>query len=186
MSEVTVPVHSAPLILIKQIIEGANPTNNRPDTDPAEPYTVDLRGKGSIGRLVFGADTKPPFFSVIDVTPGVIPTRTAGMNQHKRIESRSVFVQGFARKDEDDPILPAHEFGAIVMERLARITATDRNGNARYAGDYMLQKLITDMRIGQPAARMDPEIGPTAFFYLLIEIDLIVDVVKPYATISVA
>lgn len=180
----TVSVHSAPLLLIKAVIEGANPTNNKPGTD--EPYDIDLRGKGSVGRLQFGADEKPPFFAVIDVTPGAMPISGAGMHKHKRIESRSVFIQGFARKDADNPILPAHEFAAVVMERLSRIIATNREGKPVYPTDYMLDGLLSEMRLGQPSARLDVEIGPTAFFYLLVEIDLIVDVTKPYATIAVA
>jgi len=189
MSLVTLPIYTAIDTRIVQLLEGINPAETDPNTDA--PYTQDLRGKCFVGRRTFGESDKLPILSLMDATPSGSPDKVAGVNGHKRIESRTLFLQGVVGKNTVNPLnplQPAQELVAMIVQRLSRIIAVDasRGDKVLYPADYMLgDRLLADFSIGLPSIRMDENVAPTASFYMLLEVDVAVDVTKPYATITV-
>lgn len=164
-------------------LEAINPTNIDPATDEA--YVLDLRGNVSRGRTIFGeSDVKSitqPLVSILEA-----PRTTDPVGVGDRITRSSLWqllVQGFVKDQRENPTDPAYDLSAAVEMRLSRlIKVNERNGEAQYPEEYMLGGLVKDLRIGEGIVRpSDPQVSPTAFFYLPVGVELVTDLSNPYA-----
>jgi hypothetical protein len=162
--------------------EAINPTNDDPALAPATPYAIDLRGKVSRGRLTFGPDelVDGPILSILEATKAIEPVSVAEGLVRK--SSWQLLIQGFVQDEKENPTDPAYDLLALVEMRLARVVQRDKNGDGAYPDEYRLDGLIDSLAIGDGIVRpSDPQVSPTAFFYLPVVVVLATDLRNPYA-----
>lgn len=163
-------------------IAGINPTNNDPAVEPPTPYGIDLRDRVSRGRLTFGADEieESPLVSILEAPRPIEPVGVG--EKLVRKSTWQLLVQGFVKDVKVNPTDPAYDLLALVEMRLARICALNDQGDGLYPGEYRLDGLIDSLAIGEGIVRpSDPQVSPTAFFYLPVAVGLVTDLRNPYA-----
>ncbi len=160
-------------------LEGINPDFDHPGTDL--PNTIDMRGKWFRGRIGFGAETVRPFGSILEAPKPLDPNAVG--DKANRSSKWTLLVQGFVVDDKENPTDPAYELLALTEARLARIIATEaKTGEPAYPEEYLLARKISGLILGEGIVRpADPQVSPTAFFYLPVTVELTTNVLNPYA-----
>lgn len=168
--------------LLTAHLQGMNPDANDPAT--GEAYEIDMRGdQVQRGRLVFGPDdtVDNPLLSILEA-PKPIDPRAVGEAKLVRKSMWPLLVQGFVKDTKTNPTDPAYDLLAKTEQRLARIVQLDDQGDPMFPGEYLLDSSIFSLAIGEGIVRpSDPQVSPTAFFYLPLAVELVTDLRNPYA-----
>lgn len=144
-----------------------------------EPYSHDLTGCVFRGRAVIGADFPVPMLSILEgkaTDYGVF----ADVTQTVRKDSWLLLLQGFVQDDPVNPTDPGYALLADVELRLSDIIAVNEQGQPKYPGVFLLNRLITSLTVASPVVR-PPEDGLSskAFFYLPLLVGMASDISKP-------
>lgn len=142
---------------------------------PANGYDVDLSQAVFRGRLLFGENDPLPMLSILE-SPNPSLGIYAGENFNAEFHQWTIFIQGFADNDADNPTDPAYLLKGQVERHLARITAERPSGfgGGLYTGEYMLGGTIADMKVLPGTVRPPQEgVSSKAFFYLPVQLKVV-------------
>ncbi len=162
-------------------LQAMNPDNTDPATEA--PYDIDMSGdQVQRGRRFFseGETVDQPLISILEATKFPEPITVAEKLLRKSMWL--LLVQGFVKNEPVNPLDPAYDLLAKTEMRLARICKMNRQGNGEYPGEYRLDGLIDSLVIGEGIVRpSDPQVSPSAFFYLPVAVEITRDLNNPYA-----
>lgn len=180
---VMVPKELAVLMRLTELLERIAPTNIDPAT--TLPFTNDLTGKVFRGRTVIGAQETRPYFGLLE-DPKPVDGQPAGPDGVKRLVKKGLLLQGFSQDDPVNPLDPAYFLKAQAEQMLSRIIAVKQsNGNPAFPEDHMLGGLLTSFTIGTGVVRpSDPNVSPTAFFYMPLVVGMVTDATQPYVAVG--
>lgn len=134
------------------------------------------------GVLVVSAKEVQDCLSLLEAPRPVVGTG-AGHNNHARLETWTLLLQGWPKDDKANPSDPAYLLKAAVEQWLYRIIAVDeRSGLPLYPDLYMLGGDIASMTIGQGVVRPPEQEAASrlAMFYLPLILEIKTDISNPY------
>lgn len=193
-----------------ELLERINPDNIDPATgDPyrcpdqiinpetRQPYEWDFRKRVHRGKTILGngKNEAPPSITILETDRPIPGLYLGNDDPNPRIESLSLYIQGFA------PDVAAHKSDSAylmmgqVQQLLARVSALDpakgiNSGLPLYPDDYLFglrtgsqnERLLTGLTIGAGTARPPNEnVSPTAFFYIPVVAKFKFDPLSPWA-----
>lgn len=160
---------------LTEVLQGITPENG---------YTVDLSEAVFRGRSSFGEGDPVPMVSILDAiktVDGSFPADDSG-------EAKTVYpllVQGWAHDDiAGNPTDPCHYLMADVKKALSLHRA--KHGKPTVAGgpDYNWFGMaggVVGFKYNGGVVRPADEISDRAYFWLLLDIELVEDMANPYA-----
>lgn len=140
-------------------------------------YHVDLANSVFRGRAVFGDGDPIPMVSILDAVKTVegLTMQPDGQEQ-KTIWP--LLVQGWADDDlGGNPTDPAH----ILMADVKQALTQHRKDHARDYNWLGMDGKITDIRYNGGVVRPSEDISGKSFFWLLLDLELVEDLLNPYA-----
>lgn len=148
----------------------------------ADGYLHDLNKRVFRGRMIFGAETKTPFLSIMEAPRQIDPTGGVGQTKSVQNEDWTLLIQGVADNDTKNPLDPAYNLLADVQAAFGKLIATKPNtGDPVDAELYMLGNLLVDLRFQIPIVRPpEKDVSDTAFFYFPFTVRMVTDLADPY------
>ena len=144
---------------------------------PANGYSVDLSESVFRGRAVFGDDDPVPMVSILEAVKTVEALRM----QPDGIEQKGVWpllIQGWTEDDiGGNPTDPSHYLMADVKKCITK----HRAEHARTYDWLGMGGAITDIRYNGGVVRPPEDVSGKSFFWLLLDVELVEDLLNPYA-----
>lgn len=147
----------------------------------ANGYTVDLNGKVFRGRDVFDRHDPVPMVSILEsiLEKDQLQAPPAGPSKAGPWE---LLLQGWADDDKDNPTDPAYYLLAEVQKRLVEITRMPYlDPNRRGCDILQMGGIITALKFSRGVVRPADEVSSKAYFWLKVELDLVENLLDPYA-----
>jgi hypothetical protein len=150
---------------------------------PGNGFVDDLSGDGSVvrGRLFIGDDEPLPMVALNEPPMAIEQARGAPQNPNSTGEW-DILIQGWV---EDDP--PNLSDKAYVLEAQVRqVLASEmkkpsgRPGSGNGPDFFGFGPIIITMRIGAPVVRAPDGTSRTACFYLMLTLQIVEDMTKPF------
>lgn len=128
------------------------------------------------GRKVIGDEAPFPCLSIIEAgTPGT--ALWVGQDQDMGWSRKTLFVQGWAKDDQENPTDPADYLMCDVVERLSMVCQDGKQSfHPAHPEIYQFGEIISEMEIG-PGVVVAPD-GPAvtrAFFYLPVTVTMSIE-----------
>lgn len=152
---------------------------------PANGYVCDFSGAEGTdqncvfrGRAIFGDDDPVPMLSILE-SPIPLDQLPSPADSGYNLGGWELMVQGFVEDDKINPTDPAHVALADVRKRLMLEGAKVVNTREEDGPLGLLHNVIK-ITVGTGVVRPPDEISAKAYFWLLIVLDIVEDVTKPY------
>ena len=144
---------------------------------PANGFMVDLSDSVFRGRAVFGDGDPIPMVSILEAVKTVESLRVQpDGSQMKNVWP--LLIQGWTEDDIDgNPTDPAHHLMAAVKQCIAK----HRIEHARDYNWLGMGGAITDIRYNGGVVRPPEVVSDKSFFWLLLDVELVEDLLNPYA-----
>jgi hypothetical protein len=155
------------LHLLREHLEGVCPDNGD---------DFDLTGRVSYGRLVLGAESKPPFVTIVEALPEDLGQPA---DQYSAVRTREwlVRVQGWAEtgaKQVDN----LYEMMATVQRRLALLTDKTH-------ASFMFGRLLSAVKVYHGmVVPSDSREGREAYFFLPVGLHYVAEFRNPFTTVE--
>lgn len=134
------------------------------------------------GRSVYGDETKLPFISLLEA-PRQLEPLGAGVTRLVQDENWTLLVQGFVKENRDNPLDEAYSLLAWTQMRMARITATAKNGGrgGLYPDEWRLGSLAVEISYQIPIVRPGKDaVSDAAYFYMPISVGTVTELTMPF------
>lgn len=148
---------------------------------PANGYNVDLTRKVFRGRDVFDRNDPVPMVSILEsiLEKDQLQALPGGSTKAGPWE---LLIQGWAEDDKDNPTDPAYHLLAQVQRRLVEITRMPyADANRRGCDILQMGGIITALRFSRGVVRPADDVSSKAYFWLKVELDLVENLLDPYA-----
>jgi len=138
---------------------------------PGNGYAHDLSDAVFRGRRLYASSDPLPMVSILEV-PLPPDQRDAPLGAGARSGRWELVVQGFVKDDPLNPTDPAHYLMHDVKKRLADEMDAGRSYDD-VRGFLGLPSVITDMQIGTGVVRPPDEVSAKAYFWLVLEFQVV-------------
>jgi hypothetical protein len=146
---------------------------------PGNGYDFDLTAKVFRGRMVFGADTDPPFVSILE-SPRPVPATDIGDPKLVRQNDWQLLVQGWAADDKEHPLDAAYGLKASVEQALSQLVDIDTSGRPVHPAIFLLGRRAISLTIGPGVCRPPTEATSLGFFFLPLTVVYSEDLRRPF------
>lgn len=160
---------------------------------PSLPLPVLMEDRVVIGKTTLGKEEPPPVFSLLEAPrPDDAPLHGAMNGMFQKFKWH-ILLQGFATDDRVDKTAPAYYMKAAAEKHLYNHLLGLKSGSSGerlHPDDYLLGKTTTGQNLTagvyiypgvvRPATK---DVSPTAFFYVPLILDMVVNLSDPYVEI---
>lgn len=151
------------------------------DITVANGYHFDLCGAVFRGRDVFGNSDPLPMVSILEsiLEKDQLAARPGGSAQAGPWE---LLIQGWTDDDDDNPTDPGQYLMADVKQRLAiEARRPFPEPNRRGCDPLGMDGKITGLKFSTGVVRPADEVSSKAYFWLKLELDMVENLLEPYA-----
>jgi len=148
---------------------------------PANGYRHDLSRAVYRGRDVFDRNDPVPMVSILEsiLEKDQLQAPLGGSSKAGPWE---LLIQGWAEDDKENPTDPGYHLLAEVQKRLVEMTRMPfEDPNRRGCDILQMGGIITALRFSRGVVRPPDEASYKAYFWLKVELDLVENLLEPYA-----